>query len=229
MAFDYQHETKAHYQSAEVADAYHAAFAGPGGWRTLRGRVVAAREKAMVAQFLQRIPHRRILDLPAGTGKLAPVFAALRAAVVACDVSAAMLEIARREYPAAGCADVDFRICDAEEITRTLGQRFDVAVCLRLLHRVPSDVRSRILAELAASADHAIISMGIETGYHRARRQLRNFVFGDGTDPLCYESLRAVEAQLKAHFQILARKSILPGVSQEMIYLLRPSPQKTGT
>jgi 2-polyprenyl-3-methyl-5-hydroxy-6-metoxy-1,4-benzoquinol methylase len=222
MAFDYQQETKSHYQSTEVADAYHAAFAGAGGWRTVRGRVVAARERAVVARFLQRIPHGRILDLPAGTGKLAPVFAALGAAVVACDVSAAMLEIARREYPAAGCADVDFRICDAEEITRTVGQRFDVAVCLRLLHRVPSDVRNRILAELAASADHAIVSMGIETGYHRARRHLRSWIFGDGTNPLCYESLSAVETQLKSHFHILARTSILPGLSQEMVFLLRP-------
>jgi SAM-dependent methyltransferase len=229
MAFDYQQETRRHYQSAEVANAYHAGFAGAGGWRTLRGRVVAARERAVVAQFLRRIPHGQILDLPAGTGKLAAVFAALDAAVVACDVSAAMLEIARREYPAAGCTKVDFRICDAEYVAKTLAQRFEVAVCLRLLHRVPSDVRDRILAQLAASADHAIVSMGIETGYHRARRHVRNWLFGDGTDRLCYDSLDAVEAQLNSHFQILARRSILPGLSQEMIFLLRPSRANSGT
>jgi hypothetical protein len=133
-----------------------------------------------------------------------------------------MLEIARREYAAAGCANVVFRVCDAEQITTTLGQRFDVAVCLRLLHRVPSDVRSRILAQLAACADHAIVSMGIETGYHRARRHVRSYFFGDGTDPLCYERLGTVAAQLKTYFDIVARKSILPGLSQEMIFLLRP-------
>ena len=222
MAFDYQQNTKDYYQSTDVASSYHAAFAGERGWRTLRARIVASRERATVAHFLQRVPHDRILDLPAGTGKLAPVFAAAGGAVVACDISAEMLEIAQREYPAAGCTEAVFRICDAEQITATLQQRFDVAVCLRLLHRVPPDVRGRVLAELAASADHAIVSMGIETGYHRARRQVRSWFFGDGTDSFCYESLRAVEEQFEKHFKILSRRSILPGVSQEMIFLLRP-------
>jgi SAM-dependent methyltransferase len=222
MAFDYQQETKDHYQSTEVARAYHTAFSGARGWRTLRARSVAARERAVVAQLLEGIAHGKILDLPAGTGKLAPVFAALGGAVIACDISAPMLEIARREYPAAGCTNVVFRVCDAEQITGTLRQRFDVAVCLRLLHRVPSDVRDRILAELAASADHAVVSMGIENVYHRARRHARNWIFGDGTDALCYERLRAFRTQLEAHFDILAQRSILPGLSQEMIFLLRP-------
>jgi len=227
MAFDYQQKTKSYYQSSHVAKAYHAAFSGARGWRTLRGRSVAARERAVVAHFLQRVPHGQVLDLPAGTGKLAPVFAALGGAVVACDIAAPMLEIARREYPAAGCTNVVFRLCDAEQVVRTLGQRFDVAVCLRLLHRVPSEVRSRILAELAASADHSIVSMGIETDYHRARRHARSWLFGDGTDPLCYESLGAVETQLKTYFAILAQKWILPGLSQEMIFLLRPLSLRT--
>ena len=222
MAFDYQQKTKGYYQSADVASSYHAAFAGARGWQMLRSRVVASRERRVVAQFLQGIAHDRSLDLPAGTGKLAPVFAAFGGTVVACDISAQMLEIARQEYPAAGCTEVTFRVCDAEQITGTLQQRFDVAVCLRLLHRVPSEVRERILAELAASGDHVIASMGIETNYHRARRHVRSWIFGDGTDPLCYESFSAVESQFRTYFDILARRWILPGLSQEIIFLLRP-------
>ena len=113
------------------------------------------------------------------------------------------------------------RICDAERITATLGERFDVAVCLRLLHRVPSDVRARMLAELAAAADHVIVSMGIETGYHRARRHLRTRLVGGSADGLCYEPLDAFQPQLTAAFDVLARRWILPGLSQEMIFLLR--------
>ena len=223
MGFKYQQKTKEYYQSTDVATAYHAAFAGGGGWRTLRARTVAARERKVVTEFLERIPHSRILDLPAGTGKLAPVFAALGGSVVACDISASMLEIARREYPAAGCSNATFRVCDAEQITGTLQQRFDVAVCLRLLHRVPSEVRGRILAGLAASADYTIASMGIEAPYHRARRHVRRLLFGGGTDTLCYERLATVRAELKANFEIMAQTSILPGLSQEMIFLLRPN------
>jgi len=220
MTFDYQQETKDHYKAAEVASAYHAAFAGARGWRTLPARSVAARERAVVAQFLRRIPHGRVLDLPAGTGKLAPVLAPLGGSVVASDISPAMLEIARREYDQAGCTDVDFRICDAEQITATLGQGFDAVVCLRLLHRVPPDVRRRVLAQLAACADHAIVSMGIETPYHRARRRVRSWLVGGNVGALCYESPSAARTQLTAHFHVLAQKWILPGLSQEMIFLL---------
>lgn len=222
MTFDYQRDTRDHYQSAGVADAYHAAFAGSGGWRTLHIRAVAARERAAVAGFLRRVPHGRILDLPAGTGKLAPVFAALGGSVVACDISPAMLEIAQREYTAAGCADVVFRICDAERLTATFEERFDVAVCLRLLHRVPPLARDRILAELAACADHAIVSMGIESRYHKARRYCRSQILGGRRDALCYDSFAAVRSQLTADFEILAKRWVLPGLSQEMVFLLRP-------
>jgi 2-polyprenyl-3-methyl-5-hydroxy-6-metoxy-1,4-benzoquinol methylase len=222
MTFDYQRDTREHYQSAEVASAYHDAFAGTGGWRTLRIRAVAGRERAAIASFLRRVRHDRILDLPAGTGKLAAVFAALRGSVVACDISRAMLDIARREYAAAGCADVVFRTCDAEQIRATLEQRFDVAVCLRLLHRVPALARERILSELAACADHAIVSMGIESRYHKARRHCRSLLLGGGKDVLCYDSFAAVRSQLTADFEILAKRWVLPGMSQEMVFLLRP-------
>jgi 2-polyprenyl-3-methyl-5-hydroxy-6-metoxy-1,4-benzoquinol methylase len=223
MTFDYQRDTREYYQNAAVATAYHAGFAGAGGgWRTLRFRAVADRERAAIAAFLRRVPHRRILDLPAGTGKLAPVFAALGGSVVACDIAGAMLEIAQQEYAAAGCVDADFRICDAERLTATIDERFDVAVCLRLLHRVPVEARQRILAELAACADHAIVSMGIESGYHKVRRHWRSRLLGGGASALCYDSSATVRSQLEAHFEILATRWVLPGLSQEMVFLLRP-------
>jgi protein-L-isoaspartate O-methyltransferase len=221
MAFNYERDTKQHYQSAEIASTYHAAFAVPGGWRTLPARVVAARERAVVAQFLDRVPHRRILDLPAGTGKLAPVLAGLGSWIVACDIASPMLEIARQAYAAAGASDATFRICDAEQVTTTLNERFDVAVCLRLLHRVPRQVRRRILAELAACADHVIVSVGIETPYHRMRRNSRDRLFGGGRDALCYEDVDAIRSQIAPDFHILAQKWILPWVSQEMVLLLQ--------
>ncbi len=39
-----------------------------------------------------------MLDLPAGTGKLATVFADLGSQVTACDISEKMLEFAAKEY-----------------------------------------------------------------------------------------------------------------------------------
>jgi hypothetical protein len=133
-----------------------------------------------------------------------------------------MLEIARREYGAAGCTDVVFRICDAERVTATLEERFDVAVCLRLLHRVPPAARERILAEFAGCADYVVASMGIESRYHKVRRHCRSWLLGGRRDSLCYDSLAGVQSQLTARFEILGKKWILPGLSQEMVFLLRP-------
>jgi 2-polyprenyl-3-methyl-5-hydroxy-6-metoxy-1,4-benzoquinol methylase len=161
MAFDYEAETRKHYQDDATAADYHEAFASRRGLRAWRFRVVAGRERALVGALLSRVPHGTVLDLPAGTGKLASLLAPLGARVTACDLSPNMLAIARQEYAAAGLSDARFEICDAERIGATLGGRFDVAVCLRLMHRVPAQVRRAILRELAGMAGHTIVSFGI--------------------------------------------------------------------
>ena len=136
MGFNYDRDTKNHYQDDRVAREYHAQFANAKGWKAKRHKLIADRERRVVAEFLARVTHGSVLDAPTGTGKLAPVFAKLGASVVACDISANMLELARTEFSKHGL-EARFRICDLERATATLENDFDVAVCLRLLHRVP--------------------------------------------------------------------------------------------
>ena len=83
MNFDYERDTKDHYKRAEVATEYHAAFTSDRGWKAWRHRVVADGERDAVRRMLARVPHARVLDLPCGTGKLAPVFAGLGSSVTA--------------------------------------------------------------------------------------------------------------------------------------------------
>ncbi len=222
MAFDYEAETRKHYQDDAAAADYHEAFARRRGWRAWRFRVVAGRERASVGALLARVPHGTILDLPTGSGKLAPLLAPTGARVTACDLSPNMLAIARREYAAAGMADARFEVCDAERIGSTLGGRFDVAVCLRLMHRVPAPVRRGILRELAAVAGHTIVSFGVETAWHALRRRIRQALFGGGADPLCYAPIAAIRAELAEHFEVVEARRILPLVSQEWVFLVRP-------
>lgn len=90
---------------------------------------------------LERLPRRpSILDLCAGTGSHTREFLAAGASVVAIDVSADMLAIARQKAPEARfvCADVR---------GLALGSRFDAVVCLYgSIHYIeaPNDIR-RIL------------------------------------------------------------------------------------
>ena len=221
MGFDYEERTRDNYKSDELAENYHRAFSGARSWRALRFRLVASRERATIGRFLSRVPAESVLDIPAGTGKLAPVFQARGLAVTACDVSENMLRVARREYESRGYERVGFQVCDAAKIRETLDRDFDVAVCLRLLHRVPSDVTSAILAELAASAVHTIASFGVESAYQRARLFLRRRAFGGDAEELCFRTIPEIHALVAPHFDVLDSAWIVPFLSRERVFLLK--------
>jgi 2-polyprenyl-3-methyl-5-hydroxy-6-metoxy-1,4-benzoquinol methylase len=220
MAFDYDANTRRHYQSDEIAEEYHAAYTQRRGWRSLAHRVVAAREVATVAVLANAVAHQTVLDVPCGTGKLAPVFSRLRSSVIAGDISAQMLRFARDEYEKAGVASAEFRVVDATQLT-AIGRFFDLAVCLRLLHRVPGEVKDAILDELAAVSTHTIVSFGVESRYHKTRRRLRAALFGGGVDPLCFESLSTIRTRMKRRFSVLDERWVFRGVSQEIVFLAK--------
>jgi ubiquinone/menaquinone biosynthesis C-methylase UbiE len=221
--FDYETHTREYYQNDETAGEYHEAFTDSTGLNGLRFRLVASRERAALKASLQQISHDRILDIPAGTGKLAPVFSSLESSVVAADVSKAMLAIAREEYRSRDYGNVSFVCTDAETISRTIDDDFDVVVCLRLLHRVPREVKTTILAELARVAEYAIVSFGADSTYHTYRRRARQFVFGGAAEDHAagYEPLDEIDEMVAEHFDVLDRRWVIPVFSQEIIYLLK--------
>lgn len=221
MSFDYETETRAFYQDDATARRYHALFVAPDGWRNLPSRLVARREQRTVMELLARVPHRRAIDIPAGSGKLACVFAGLGIQVVAADVSTSMLKLAATEYARIGYDQVAFKTEDAMDLGDFRDDAFDVAVCLRLMHRVPPTLRRRMLAELARVAPYAVVSFGIANGFHRVRRGVRAAVFGGRRDSMCFCRLAAARAELEARYEIITRAWIAPTLSQEIVFLLR--------
>jgi len=221
MDFDYERDTRKFYQDEATAQRYHAMFMSPSGWRNLPSRVVAQRERRVMRDLLARVPHRSALDIPAGTGKLAGVFASLGTRVVASDISSSMLRQAEAEFARAGHSQVDFRVADAADLGEFANGAFDVVACLRLMHRVPSSLRARMLQEFARVAPWAIVSFGIENGFHALRRRTRAAIFGGQRDTLCFCSLAEACAELAPHFDIVEKTWIAPALSQEMIFLLR--------
>jgi SAM-dependent methyltransferase len=224
MHFDYERDTRTFYQDEATAQRYHDMFMSRSGWRNLPSRVVARRERTVVGEMLERVPHRSALDIPCGTGKLAGVFASLGTRVLASDISTSMLARAEAEFSRVGHPDVGFRVADAAELGEFTDAAFDVVVCLRLMHRVPSGLRARMLKELARVAPHAIISFGIENGYHKVRRRTRAAIFGGQKDTLCFCPITEALAELQPHFEVVAKRWIAPAISQELIFLLRSKP-----
>jgi SAM-dependent methyltransferase len=221
MNFDYERNTQKFYQNDDTAQRYHDMFMSPKGWRNLPSRVVARRERGAIETLLNQVPHQTALDLPAGTGKLAGIFAALGTRVVASDISSSMLKLAEAEYSRAGCKGASFQIEDATDLAHFRDGSFDVVVCLRLMHRVPAALRKLMLSEFARVAPCTIVSFGIENGFHKARRGVRAAVFGGSSDALCFCSVEQACAELSPGFDILRRVWIAPALSQEMVFLLR--------
>lgn len=226
MSFDYDSQTRKHYMDAQVASAYHAQFNEGGGLAGFRSRVVAKRERAGVRQLLAHLDVRHVLDLPAGTGKMGVVYKDMGVRVTAADVSGAMLDIARKVYAELQYADVTFAQCDAENATSLASDgRFDVVVCLRLMHRVPAEVRERMLAEFAVVAPWLVISYGIDSWFHRLRRPLRRFLFrnkdvGVSTFPTMDGAMR----ELGRFYRIVNVKPVFTGLSGEYLFLLARRP-----
>jgi len=221
MNFDYERDTRTFYQDEATAQRYHDMFMSRTGWRNLPSRVVAHRERLVMKSMLARVPHRSALDIPAGTGKLAGVFASLGTRVVASDISESMLRQAQSEFAKAGYGDVAFKVADAADLGEFDTSAFDVVVCLRLMHRVPSTLRARMLGEFARVAPWAIVSFGIENGFHKVRRRTRAAIFGGQKDTLCFCRISDALAELRPHFDVVAKTWIAPALSQEMIFLLR--------
>lgn len=228
MNFDYDRDTRKFYQNDATAQRYHQMFVSPNGWRNLPSRVVARKERRAIEALLAQVPHRTALDMPAGTGKLAGIFATLGTQVVASDISASMLKLAAAEYAGIGYDRVSFRVADATDLGDFGNGAFDVVVCLRLMHRVPPSLRRTMLGELAHVASHAIVSFGIENGFHAMRRSVRASVFGGLNDSLCFCSMAEARAELEPMFEIVKHAWIAPALSQEVIFLLKPKPQPAG-
>ena len=116
--------------------------------RSRHGRKVDAAERQLVDDLLGRLGVRgTVLDVPCGTGRFVPVFAARGCMVLAGDVSTEMLALASRaaEESGAVCRCVAL---DARRLPIPDGA-VDLAFAMRLLHRVrePAE-RVAVLREL---------------------------------------------------------------------------------
>lgn len=228
MGFDYERNTRLAYQDDRIARAYHDLYASRTDWRSVPARVVARGELRTIEDVVRRVPHRRVLDLPVGTGKLAGLFAALGSDVVASDISANMLKLAEAEYARIGYQRVSFSINDAIDLSAFGRGQFDLVVCLRLLHRVPSALRKAMLAQFALVAPCAIVSYGIDSAFHKARRYLRAAAFGGHPRARCSCSEAQAWAEIESAFDVIDSAWVAPWLSQERVFLLRSKAPPVG-
>jgi SAM-dependent methyltransferase len=221
MAFDYESSTREAYKDAQTAADYHSAFTGHVTWKTFRAHFIAKREKIVVATFIEQLGSRKVLDIPCGTGKLASVLAEHGCEVIGADIAPSMLAIAEATYERLLGDRGSVEICDIEDsAARFADAGVDTVVCLRLMHRVPPEVRDRALEAIARTAPRSIVSFGISSSYHRVRKRVRNVVFGEPWRRLCQETMVGIRGELERHFEIRRMRRVAPALSEEVVFLL---------
>ncbi len=145
------------YFDRTAADAW-AKLTADGPVSRIRATVREGRER-MRTTLLSAMPADltglRVLDAGCGTGALAVEAARRGAHVVATDLSATLVNLARERLPAIdGPGTVEFRVADM--LDPTLG-RFDWVVAMdSLIHYEAKDMASMV-AKLAACADRGVV------------------------------------------------------------------------
>lgn len=165
------HYSYAHYANRDVAAGFDALrFGGP------VGDYLQRTQEALVLDVLAPLAGTRVLDVGAGTGRVALALAAKGASVHGLDASAEMLDVARERAARAGLT-IAFDVADAHALPLA-DRSVDAAVCFRLLMHVidwPRCVgelcrvaQRRVVIDFPAAASAAALESAM-----RRRRQAR--------------------------------------------------------
>lgn len=216
---DYETETRSAYQSRDRAAAYKRYHTSDWSW----GRIATRLERRALRRLLRArawTSSDLILDVPCGTGILGPLLGELSAGVVASDIAFEMMALAGDEY-----ARSQLRGFVQADITATpfRDRRFAGLVVLGFMHRVPSEIRRRALAELhRICGDLAIVSFSFTSGAQRLKQSLLK-ALKPGHIPAPHAApVDVVEREIAdAGFQVARRVQIAPFLSAESLYVLR--------
>jgi SAM-dependent methyltransferase len=216
-----------------VAETYDQVFP-----HTLIGRA----QRDVVWQELERVfhPGQRILELNCGTGIDAVHLAEGGVAVLACDISPRMIEIACRRSSSAGLADlVDFRALPTEDIAVLGGQgSFDGAFSnfSGLNHVGDLSAVARNLARLLKPGARALLCIAgrfvpSEMAWHLAHGNLRTAMrrltrlTDDVTLKVHYPSVSAMARIFAPEFRLREWKGVGVAVPSCLEHLARRHPR----
>ncbi len=184
------------------------------------GRLVDWRERRLVARALRLTGQPTgVLDLPAGTGRLAPVLGAQAELVIGADRSWQMLHQEGRYATRAVVTDavqLPFR-----------DNAFDVVVSLRFMGHLPPAVRAAALEEMARVARHRLVVAFYDaTLVTRLRRYCRRRLTGVDRGVWYAEPIARTRQQLAARgFTVHAAFPLARLVSETWVLVLeRRSP-----
>lgn len=161
-----------HYKEIAVAERYDRER-----FSRLSGRVFNALEKYHMRRAFRQIPRNAIImDLPCGTGRFAEVLLEEGFKVVGIDISAAMLEVARRKLQRFG-EHFKTRVADVRDLAKQERKCYDVALCARVLMHFPLEEQITFLRSVAElTRGRVVFTQSLSTPYQRFRRRIKRLI-----------------------------------------------------
>jgi ubiquinone/menaquinone biosynthesis C-methylase UbiE len=167
MSFD----PHGHYQDPEVAEQYDAER-----FTSLPGRVFQWAERRAIRQIVSSLPDKAcVLDAPCGTGRLSDLLVRRGWKIMACDVSAEMLAVAKRRCARSGHSMSFLRM---DFLNVAFADRSVTAVfTIRFLVHIAPETRVRMLREFRRVSERwVVLSMSLSTPWHRLRRRIKRWL-----------------------------------------------------
>jgi SAM-dependent methyltransferase len=211
------HPARAPYREATAADAY-----AKDRFTRGTGPATDRREREALAEMLARTGlgrGARVLDCPAGAGRLADLLAARGFDVVAGDQSEAMLGHAAGALSGAG---LPRRLAAADALALPFRDAsFDLVLCHRLLHHLATEPERRaLLASLAAASRRWVLVSWFDAATLQSlRRAIRRPFRPSGRHGLLRAALERDAAA--AGLAPVAFRALRPFVSELTFALMR--------
>lgn len=217
------YEAKDFYQNMDSAGSYAAQYHRPLSLSSLRARIFGWREKQVFLRMLGQLdfkPGDQVLDIATGTGRYAEILLSHGYRVGGVDISKEMLSFAGRRignHPNLLFLEQG----DAEKLPFSDNQ-FELITCIRLYHRIPSEIRLNMLKEVKRiGKGEAILFFGMTNPWLQYRRTLRSKVItGRHSNPYPVTQTQLASDLEALRFTIQDSAWVLPLLADGLITLV---------
>lgn len=203
-----------YWRAPEAAQQYD-----QGRFSSLLGRLYRRLEESAIRHALSGLPPgSTILDAACGTGRVTALLRRQGYRPTGCDISAAMIAVARRRLDSLGYDDVPLAAGDAQHLPYP-GGSFDAATCIGLLMHLDAEARVGVLRQLARVARERLV---VQYGRVQALDRVRTALTGRPPGNVRYS---VTEAELRMDLERSglterARFWALRGLSSSVLLLL---------
>ena len=216
------YEAKDYYQNMDAAGSYDSQFHRSLSLSNVRVRIFGWREEKVFLRMLRQVhlEAKKALDIASGTGRYVKLLLDHGYQVGGADISEDMLSIAEQRL--GGNPNLLFlKQGDAASLPFS-DNEYDLVTCMRLYHRVPSNIRLRMLQEVKrVGKGKAILFFGMTNPWLQLRRVFREKILpGRSSDPYPVSKSQLVEELKKAGLTLQDSAWVLPLLADGLIVLV---------